>query len=209
MSLSKLREFGKLTAAVMAVVLPPMVHREELANAVGYIENAGPPATVVPHFVGQWLLDTTNSVYYRATAVTAGAWVREAGPSSPWLVQGAPAAKTTSTTLTAAELLGFLLTSNQGAAGAATYTLPLASDLETAFAAAKGALAVNDGFDFTVINISTNAAEDATIATNTGWTLVGNMVVESNEATAQKGPQGTFRVRRTAANAYTLYRVAG
>src|SRR5687767_14257257 len=39
--------------------------------------------------------------------------------------QAAPAAKTTSVTLTAAELFGGLITGNQGAAGAAAYTLPL------------------------------------------------------------------------------------
>lgn len=127
-----------------------------------------------------------------------------------YFTQAAPAAKTVATTLTAAEILAGLLTANQGGAAAANYTLPLATDLETAFAAAVpgGVLANNDSFDFTLINISAVAAEDITIVTNTGWTLVGNMVVESNEATAQKGPVGTFRARRTAANTFTLYRVS-
>lgn len=121
--------------------------------------------------------------------------------------QAAPAAKTTSTTLTAAEILGGLITGNQGAAGAATYTLPLGADLEGALLA-YGPPQVDDSFDFSVINLSVVAAEDITIATNTGWTLVGTMVVESNEATAQKGPSGTFRARRTAANAFSLYRMS-
>lgn len=121
-------------------------------------------------------------------------------------VQPAPAAKTTSTTLTAAELLGGLLTGNQGAAAAATYTLPLGTDLETALIAAFPGLAVNDAFEFTLINISVVAAEDITIATNTGWTLVGKMTIESNAAVTDDS-RGTFRVRRTAANTYTLYRI--
>lgn len=139
-----------------------------------------------------------------ATSVTATALVRGA---AGLLSQAAPAAKTTTTTLTAAELLGGLLTANQGAAGAATYTLPLATDLETALLAVHPGLAANDGFDFSLVNISTVAAEDATLATNTGWTLVGEMTVESNDADRAQS-SGRFRVRRTAANAYTIYRIA-
>lgn len=123
-------------------------------------------------------------------------------------VQPTPAAKTTSTTLTAAELLTGIITGNQGAAGAATYTLPLASALETALLALYPDLAVNDAFDFSVINLSTVAAEDITIATNTGWTLVGSMLVIEQAAGNPGGSNGHFRVRRTAANTYTLYRIA-
>lgn len=126
------------------------------------------------------------------------------------LTQAAPAAKTTSTTLTAAELLTRLITGNQGAAGAAAYQLPLAADLETALLAptAFPNFGVNQGFDFTVINLSAVDAEDITITTNTGWTLVGRMDIESTGGTPARASSGTFRVRRTAANAYTLYRLA-
>ncbi|TIW28678.1 MAG: hypothetical protein E5V63_04145 [Mesorhizobium sp.] len=125
---------------------------------------------------------------------------------TPVFTQAAPAAKTTSTTLTAAELLGGLLTGNQGAAGAAAYTLPLATDLETALLAIRPDLANNDAFDFNVINISTVAAETITMTTNTGWTLVGDMILAAN-ATGDESV-GRFRARRTAANTYTLYRVS-
>lgn len=121
--------------------------------------------------------------------------------------QVAPAAKTTATTLTAAELLSGLLTANQGGAAAANYTLPLATALETALLVTNPGLANDDAFDFTLLNISTVAAEDITVATNTGWTLVGKMTVESNAAVTDNS-FGIFRARRTAANTYTLYRVA-
>jgi hypothetical protein len=128
--------------------------------------------------------------------------------SSPRIIkQAAPAAKTTSVTLTAAELIGGLITGNQGAAGAAAYTLPLATDLETALIAIYPGLQNDDAFDFTVINISTVAAEDITMTTNTGWTLVGEMVVPSNDTAGVAPSNGVFRARRTAANTYTLYRV--
>ncbi len=117
--------------------------------------------------------------------------------------QAAPAAKTTSTTLTAAELLGGLITGNQGAAGAATYTLPTAANLAAALPAD---FPINGAFDFTVINISTVAAETITIATNTGLTLVGDLTIACNAV--GDASQGTFRVRRTGASAFSVYRVA-
>ena len=136
-------------------------------------------------------------------AVGVGAF-RETGRNLR--VQAAPAAKTTTTTLTAAEIMAGLLTANQGAAGAATYTLPLGSDLETALLVAHPGLATNDSFDFTIVNISTNAAEDVTVAGNTGTTAVGNMTIASNAAVTDQA-WGTFRVRRTGANTYSVYRI--
>jgi hypothetical protein len=117
--------------------------------------------------------------------------------------QAAAAAKTVDVTLTAAELLAGIVTVNQGAAGTSALTLPLATALDSAFADAVA----NDAFDFSVINISTVAAEDATVTTNTGWTLVGEMTVESNDADRARS-SGLFRARKTGTGAWTLYRIA-
>jgi hypothetical protein len=118
-------------------------------------------------------------------------------------VQPTPHAATVSATLTAAQLLTRIITVNQGGAAASELTLPLATAMDTGFsdAGADGA------FDFSVINLSTVAAEDATILTNTGWTLVGEMTVESNDADRARSA-GLFRARRTGAGAWTLYRIA-
>lgn len=118
--------------------------------------------------------------------------------------QGAPTAQTTSATLTAAALLSGIITANEGATGAASYTLPTATDLQTAL---PSAFANDDAFDFSLINISTVAGEDATILTAAGWTLVGSMVVESFDADRARS-SGRFRARRTASNTFTLYRIA-
>ena len=118
--------------------------------------------------------------------------------------QAAPTALTTSATLTAAQILGGLLTANQGGGATAAYQLPLGTDLEAALPAAN--IAVNDSFEFSLINISTVAAEDVSITTNTDWTLVGNMDIQSNDAATSKSV-GRFRVRRTAAHVFTLYRI--
>ena len=131
------------------------------------------------------------------------------GSSDPVIVeriegyQGAPSAQTTTATLTAADLLSGIITADQGASGAAAYTLPLATAMDTALPTFDA----GDSFDFSLLNISTDGAEDATILTATGWTLVGSIAVQSNDAATSKSA-GLFRVRKTAAGAYTLYRIA-
>jgi hypothetical protein len=123
--------------------------------------------------------------------------------------QAAPVALTTATnTISAAGIIGGLITINGGTAGAVTSTLVTAALLDTALIALFGGMPVDYSVDFSIINLSVVAAEDATVTTAAGWTLVGNMVVESNEATAQKGPSAAFRARKTANNTYTLYRIA-
>lgn len=121
--------------------------------------------------------------------------------------QAAPAAKTVAVTLTAAELLGGLITAISGAGATAAYTLPLGTAMETAFIALKPDLAVNDSFDFSIINISTVATDTITLTANTGFTIVGQAIVDDNNATNTVA-SGMFRVRRTAANVYVAYRIA-
>lgn len=123
----------------------------------------------------------------------------------PFISQGAPAAKTTDTTLTAAELLGGLITVNQGAAGTSTLTLPTGTNMDAAVQAS--ALGTDVAFEWSLINISTVDAEDALLAVNTGHTIVGNLNVEAQSA-AESGASGRFLSRRTAANTWITYRIA-
>lgn len=117
--------------------------------------------------------------------------------------QGAQAAKTVSATLTAAEVLSGIITVNQGAAGASAQQLPTAAAMDTALPNS----AANDAFDFSVINISAVAAESASLTTNAGWTLVGDMDIQANSAATTKSA-GRFRARKTGAGAWTLYRLS-
>ena len=109
-------------------------------------------------------------------------------------VQGAPTALTAAATATAAQLANGLFTFN-GTAG--NLTLPTVADLE---AGVSSAAKVNAAFDFYVINIDAGT-DDVTVATATGWTLVGNMAV--TEATS-----GHFRARKTGDGSWTLYRIS-
>lgn len=117
--------------------------------------------------------------------------------------QGAPTAATVSATLAAAALLSGIITVNQGAAGASAQQLPLATAMDTALPNS----AAGDALDFSVINISVTAAEAASLTTNTGWTLVGDMDVAANSAITTKSA-GRFRARKTGAGAWTLYRLS-
>jgi len=113
----------------------------------------------------------------------------------------AKAAVSTSATLTAAQLISGIL-ANQAGGASASYQLPLASDLDTALPEAT----TGDTFEFTVTNVSTVAAEDATITTNTGWTLYGSMVVASNAA-ATDISAAVFEARKTGTATWTLTRI--
>ncbi len=109
-------------------------------------------------------------------------------------VQGAPTALTAAATATAAQLANGLFTFN-GTAG--NLTLPTVADLE---AGISSAAKVNAAFDFYVINID-GGTDDVTVATATGWTLVGTMAVT-------EGTSGHFRARKTGDGSWTLYRIS-
>jgi hypothetical protein len=153
-----------------------------------------------------WVNVSTKTTFTcQSAAVGAAVWaVSGQGAATTALVtQGAQNAQTVSATLTAANLLTGIITVAQGAAGASALQLPLATDLDAALPAA----AANQAFDFSLINISTVAAESASITTNTGWTLVGDMDVAANSAATTKSA-GRFRARKTGTGAWTLYRLS-
>lgn len=121
--------------------------------------------------------------------------------------QPSPTAMTVTATVTTAAMLGGLITSNQGAAASATYTLPTGAVFEAAVKLILGRnMLADDAFEFTIVNISTSAAEDVTVQGAVGMTAVGNMTIASNAAVADQA-WGTFRVRKTGAEAYSVYRV--
>ena len=105
------------------------------------------------------------------------------------LYQPVESAQNTSVTLTVANLQSRIITSN----AAVTLTLPTGSNLDTYV----GGMAVDSAFECTFIATTANAI---TIAAN-GNTTVGSLTVAGNTS-------GTFRFRKTAANTFTVYRVA-
>lgn len=106
-------------------------------------------------------------------------------------LQGAPATVSAAGTLTAAQLLTGLIVAS-GTPG--TQTLPTVALLEAALPNVK----VDSGFNLNLIN---TAGSTATVATGTGWTIVGT-------ATAATVTSAAFRARKTGDGAWTLYRIA-
>lgn len=108
-------------------------------------------------------------------------------------VQGAPTAYTTTATITAAELAtGILSYTGSGH----TLTLPTVALWEALVVNAK----LNSSFDFTVIATTGTA----TLATGTGWTLVGGGDGDTLATQAT-----LWRARKTGDGAWSVYRIAG
>jgi hypothetical protein len=105
--------------------------------------------------------------------------------------QPAQAVETAAATLTIAELEGGII---QYTGAAATLTLPTGTNIETG---TPNVFPTDMSFDFSVINTGSGTA---TLGTATGLTLVGAMTVTA-------GVSGMFRVRKTATNTYTVYRI--
>jgi hypothetical protein len=96
--------------------------------------------------------------------------------------------------MTAAQMANGLFVFD-GSAG--NLTLPTVADLE---AAVSSASKVNAAFDFFVVNID-GGTDDVTVATATGWTLVGTMQVDN-------ATSGHFRARKTGDGTWTCYRIS-
>ncbi|MCK9429726.1 MAG: hypothetical protein M0R17_06945 [Candidatus Omnitrophica bacterium] len=80
--------------------------------------------------------------------------------------------------------------------GAINYTLPTGTQMDTACASRVSA---DEAFDFNIINIG--AGGIITFVAADGFTIVGNAAVAA-------ATSATFRVRKTAANTFVLYRIA-
>lgn len=181
-----------------------------------------------PSLGQQWVLPSANTAGYGtgvaawlatpssanlATAVTnetgSGVLVFGTNPTlstphltTPMTTQGAPHAATTSATLTAAQVATGIITVNEGAGAASALQLPLASAMDTQFSTA----AAGDSVQVCIINISVVDAEDASVTTNTGWTLVGSMDWLAYNAAGTRS-SGCLRLRKTGTAAWTAYRI--
>jgi hypothetical protein len=117
--------------------------------------------------------------------------------------QVTPSAKTSAVTLTIAELLTGIITGNPGAAAA--YTLPTGTLCEGGVT-----MAVDEAFDWVLINIATTATYIITLTAGTGHTIVGGGSIPANSTTTG-GLWGTnaqtFRTRKTATNTFVTYRI--
>lgn len=111
-----------------------------------------------------------------------------------------PISVTTAATLTPAQVLNGLILANSGiTAASVTYTLPTVADLE---AVLTNSDKTGTAFSFRVVNLGTSSAT-AIIAAGTGWTISGSLTMTIPVTTG-----ATMIARKSAAGAWTLYRVA-
>ena len=116
------------------------------------------------------------------------------GNDGNWQNQPAPAniADGGSMVMTAADLLTSIVTATPTAGR--NIQLPTAAALEAATV-----FAIDDSFDFSVITL---AAFALTITVNTGVTIVGSPATGAGSGSAAR-----YRIRKTAANTFIVYRI--
>lgn len=119
------------------------------------------------------------------------------------VTQGAPTAKTTTSAITAAELVTGIITTT-GVTAPSVHQLPTGTLLTAEFPN----ITAGDSFDFSIINTGTGASDDATITINSDITIIGNPTVGAlTDATIISG-SGRFRARYTTGVTWIVYRLA-
>lgn len=162
-------------------------NRPPTQSIIGAINNgqsvfgpySGGATIIIEAGAGRVLYETgVNPVVQSAISLSAG-------------IQPDPGVLNATGALTAAMMLAGLVTSTTAAAVAGT--VPTGTVMEAA-----SEFAVNDSFDWSVINTGGNAFTVTAAATHT---LVGNAVVAA-------GKTGAFRTRKTALNTFVTYSIA-
>ena len=110
-----------------------------------------------------------------------------------------PVSVTASATLTPAQVLNGLILANNGVTSSQTYTLPTVAELEAVLVNSDR---IGTTFSFRVVNLGTSSGT-AVIAAGTGWTVTGSLTMTIPVTTG-----AMLIARKTAAGAWTLYRVA-
>ena len=189
--------FGQLTISVAASakVATYSLGKYDVNQVVGFPNE---PPTLSNLFTGTGA--NTSAAYTLAgqAVINAGAYpvLVNIGASAAVYdrqnVQGSAGTLNASGTLTAALILGGIVTSTTAAAVTATLDTGTVMDAAATFA-------VNDAFDWTAVN--TGGANAFTVTASAGHTVVG-------AATVAFGTSGRFRTQKTAANTFVTTRLS-
>lgn len=200
---TKIYPFGSVEVDVAATDIVSIFSKSPVKI---YQLNAGLP-NMPPTKV---LFDTADpdADYQSAAFAAAATLLIEAGPSEAFVAvgtaavplerrglrgQGAPGVLNATGTLTAAMIAAGIVTST--AAAAVTATLDTGTIMDAALQ-----MEIGESFDWTAIN--TGGANAFTVTAAGGHTLVGSGIVALTSS-------ATFRTRKTAANTFVTYRLAG
>ena len=128
-----------------------------------------------------------------------GYQVGDGNVSDPFIdLTADPISITATATLTPAQVLNGLILANSGITSAQTYTLPTVSDLEAVLVNSER---IGTTFSFKLVNLGTSSGT-AIVAAGTGWTVSGSLTMTIPVTTGAE-----LLARKTAAGAWTLYRV--
>lgn len=114
------------------------------------------------------------------------------------MLRGTPNAQTTSATLLYSHLLTGIIQGTHSAGSTQTYTLPTGTLMDSGITMNNQ---IACGFEWSLINLSSGAANTITIAGDTGHTLVGSALVAA-------GDSARWLTKKTAAATYITYRIA-
>ena len=111
--------------------------------------------------------------------------------------QGAPVAQNATVQLDASDILGGLITNTHATGASDDFDLPNGVDVDAA-----SQLAIDEYFDWSVINLSAGAGDVVTVQVGvaTTHTLVGSGLVAISSS-------ALFRTRKTAADTFVTYRI--
>lgn len=145
-----------------------------------------------------------DKVYYSVGADAVAIPCVDLNSATPSQIQTAPAVYNTTSTVVAPDLMAGLITSTQATGDTITLTLPTGTLMDAALD-----LPINGSFEWSLINLSSAAADTVTIAAGSGHTIVGTSIVQSAHATTGLlyGNSARFRTRKTAANTFVTYRL--
>ena len=131
-----------------------------------------------------------------AVKITGGNVSNLQNLSNLFVSQPTPSAINASATLTIAQLLTGIITTNS--ATAVAFTLPTGTLTDAGIL--NGQLLVDQSFDWSIIN-SGSVVGVVTVSGGTGNTLVGSGMLAITTS-------ATFRTRKTAANTFVTYRIS-
>lgn len=121
-------------------------------------------------------------------------------------VQAAPVAETAAATLSAADLLVGLITATHATGATIALTLDTGALMDDAFIAAG--VGIDEGIEWSLINLSAAALDTVTVTASSGHTIVGNAIVTSAHASTVHTSSARFLTKKTATDTYVTYRIA-
>lgn len=125
----------------------------------------------------------------------AGAVLSEAQPT--------PATVTAAATLTAAQLLGRLITGTQSTGSTNALTLPTGTLMSAALVGDN-----DQSFEFTIINLSAAVADTYTLTAGTDFSIVGDAIIPSAHVDAESTGSAVYRCRQSTATVWIAYRIS-